>query len=165
MLCCTQPPDEFADSYTLSGCRELYRGVPDELCGVYTRVPAHCIHVVPGTSQPRPGTGSCPGGLSAGDNADPTLCGGVPAYQSGGVDGFVLLLTGNSPANMQWFVGDPESLARCTAVRGQRQDIGRYPMSNRASEDSSNPGYAPPTAYSRWYANVVNIRVVAGGGR
>lgn len=56
----------------------------------------------------------CPGGLAAGGNADPTLCGGAPAYQSGGVDGFVLLLTGNSPANMQWFVGDPESLATCT---------------------------------------------------
>ena len=163
-LCCKQLPDEYADSYTLSGCNPNPNW---DLCGVYTRVPAHCI-----TDLQHGGSQVCPGGPFDGviPNIDPTLCGGAPVYQKGGVDGPVLLLTGQSPATMQWYVGGPESLAMCMprwACSGA-VCMRAAPHSNSARTDNSNPGYAPPTAYSRWWADSWpdnHIQVVAGGGR
>ena len=98
----------YADSYTLSGCHY------DDLCGVFTRVEAHCAT----------GSGArCPGGASAAGNADPTLCDGAPVYQQ--TSGWVLrvlLRLSEQGGGTRWYVSQPPSLDDCEFHHGNDLD-------------------------------------------
>ena len=148
--CCTQRPD-YADSYTLSGCRD------DRFCGVFTRVEVHCAA----------GSGArCPGGAPAAGNADPTLCDGAPVYQNG--DGRVLLRLSEQGGGTRWYVSDDDALGDCDLHCGSC-DL-NYGLDNYPYSDSKpgRPGYAPTApAYGQWSTPQFHesISVVAGGGR
>jgi hypothetical protein len=132
-----------ADSYMLSGCWT------DEICGVFTRVEAHCAA----------GSGArCPGGTSAAGSADPTLCDGAPVYQNAHS---MVLHRVSEGGSTRWYVSESGALADCEFHGGIYS--GTRPRTDLI------PGRLGPTApvYGQWSTPHYHesISVVAGGGR
>lgn len=133
----------YADSYTLSGCREA------QYCGVFRRVAAHCA-----------GGDNCPGGASARPGwSDATLCDGAPVYQlagGGAAGGAVLFRFMFSGGRTQWFVGPSSHLGDCAGGNN-------YYVSDRLSAiwppDAAGYGWSDPGGYGS-----VHIVVGDGGG-
>ena len=136
---------QYAGSYTLSGCGFPY------LCGVFTRVEAHCA----AGSGPR-----CPGGAIT-DGTDPTLCDGAPVYQQQTGDSqLVLLRVSEQGGGTRWWVSHSGALDDCEAQH--------YDPRPRSDLNPGRPGYAPTApAYGQWSTLQFHesISVVAGGGR
>lgn len=140
---------QFADSYTLNGCRD------PAFCGVFRRVDAHCVDHA---------RGHCPSGRHARPGwTDATLCDAAPVYQRG-ADSYGPVLFrywDSSDGSSVWGVGNSDVLADCDTVGHNFEYYSRY-----SDPSSGLPFSSPDAAIYGWgdHSGYGGLHIVAGDG-